>query len=167
MYKPLKLTKDIFEKHVKDLSSFRFSYFLSQSTTFLSRDYVKGFLVMAKNRPDCVVIADERSKKVAGLMLLYPPREEYSDGSVVVLLSASEAIDIQEFSKTIRPIINGRISKLKMFCLRSTVLAEENDQINILESLGFEKEVVMKEQAFYNAEYKDACVYTLFGDNPC
>lgn len=167
MYKPLKLTKEIFEKHIGDLSSFKFSYFLSQSTTFLSKDYVKGFLVMAKSRPDCVVIADERSRKVAGLILLYPPREEYRDGSVVILLNAPETIDMQGFSEAVRPIINARIKKLKMFCLRSTVLAEEAEQISILELLGFEKEVVMKEQAFYNAEYKDACVYTLFGDKLC
>jgi len=166
MYKPLKLTKDIFEKHIEDLSSFRYSYFLSQSTTFLSKDYVKGFLILAKGRPDSIVIADERSRKVAGLILLYPMREEYRDGSMVVLLSASETIDIREFSDTIRPIVKDRIKKLKMYCLRSTVLAEEHDQISILESLRFEKEVVMKDQAFYKG-YKDAYVYTLFGENAC
>lgn len=167
MYKPLTLTKNIFEKHVGDLSSFKFSYFLSQSTTFLSRDYVKGFLVMTKNRPDCVVIADDLSRKVAGLMFLYPPREEYMDGSVVVLLNASGKIDVERFSETIRPIIKDRLKKLKMFCIRSTVLEEETDQISIFEYLGFEKEVVMKEQSFYNSGYKDAYVYTLFGDKSC
>ena len=162
MYNCLSLTKTIVDNHIKDFSLFKFSYFWGQSTTFMSVDDAKYFLFEAKKTPESIILYEKSTKAIAGLLLLYPSRLEYKDATVVILIKKDLDINHKELAKTVKTIITAKFKKADLFCMRSTVLTSETDQIKILEMIGFEKEVHMKEQVYYDFKYNDAYAYTLF-----
>ncbi|MFA5104684.1 MAG: hypothetical protein WC527_05870 [Candidatus Margulisiibacteriota bacterium] len=119
----------------------------------------------AKKTPESSVIYENLTKSMAGLLLIYPKRPDYRDASLVILTKNGIDIDHNEFARTAKPIIAAKFSKENLFCMRSNILTSETDQIKILEAIGFEKEVHMKEHVYYDLKYVDAFAYTLFGKN--
>jgi hypothetical protein len=167
VYRSIELTKTILDNHIKDMSFFRFSYFWSLCTTFLSPEDVRYFLFGARSAPDSILIYEVKTKAIAGLLLIYPPRKEYEDLNVVLLLSRTAKIDIESFAEEVKKTVYARMKKGKLFCMRSNVLETEKDQIEVLEKIGFEREIVMREHVYYGLKYMDAYAYTLFRSKLC
>lgn len=155
------------DNHIKDMSFFRFSYFWSLCTTFLAPEDVRYFLFGAKSAPDSILIFETKTKTIAGLLLIYPPRKEYEDLNVVILLSRAAKINIESFAEEAKKIIYARMKKGKLYCMRSNVIETEKDQADILEKIGFRREVVMREHVYYGLKYLDAYAYTLFRSETC
>lgn len=166
-YRTGRLTEDIIRKHIRDLSIFRPSHFLAQNRQFISEEFMHRFLFLTAAGPESFVIFDARTRQIAALVMIYPPRREFLDANIAIFISRQTEPAVRELAAELKVLLDRQMKLKRILCVRASIVENEQESMAVLEEAGFQREAVLEEEVLIDGKYRDCPIYTLFKDTAC